>query len=757
VTDDTEREEQTDAHFTIELLARAVQLATGNDDAGPREGQAAFTKNVANAMTLGGEGEVVGIMPTGTGKSFAALSTAAARAVRHRERSVISTESLSLQAQYAEKDAPTMQAAVLDLTGYELDVAVMKGFSNYVCGQRAAMSAKAALSLDSAPVTAKQLRDAAERLFKGEGTPAPLMEELGADGDTVLPLVEWALGQHFGPETEEVGDRFSYEGKMTGRDWNAVSISSADCIGKECPLRDVCKVVKSREHARNADIVITNHSILAVQAANNIPVLIGNPNLKRESDEEGFKHLIVDEAHTLPGQVRAQGSNELSGGKVISAARAVSRVIDDAAWVKRGEQLAELVEQQISQLSGGKDERKLVVEDDPMLAPLAGAAKAWAKEGTSFLKIATTSSVPEVRIRANRANNALTMLVAAAENIAEYKAGVARWIERPSYGGPKRGAQWHVAHASPVDVSNAIKNSLWNTPVRPDKDGVFPDADPITGIVMSATLPSRFGMQVGMEVQEKDYPSPFDTAYGSSVLYIPRADNPVDIGELGAPNRWSGKTTFDTKKHALWAAEHIVELCQANGGAALVIGATGDNARLYADMLRMKTNLRVLSQWDGEGLRQLMDEWREDENSVLVGTRSLMTGVDAPGQTCSLVILDRPPRSAGNPVDDARVDALTQRLGDKWAADRYVYVADATALTEQAAGRLIRSVSDHGMFALLDPRLLKVGTYKYPAPTRDLYMKSVRRFDNKMAGKEESRAWLRAQQASRMTDNSDAL
>lgn len=756
MTDDTELEEKTDAQFTIELLTRAVQLATGNDDAGPREGQAAFTKNVANAMTLGGEGEVVGIMPTGTGKSFSALSTAAARAVRHRERSVISTESLSLQAQYAEKDAPTMQAAVLDLTGYELDVAVMKGFSNYVCGQRAAMSAMAALSMETAPTTGKQLRETAARLEAGEGTPAPLMEELGADADNVLPLVTWALGQHFGPETGDVGDRFSYEGKMTGRDWNAVSISSADCIGKECPLRDVCKIVQAREHARNADIVITNHSILAVQAANNIPVLIGSKSMERESDDEGFKHLIVDEAHTLPGQVRSQGSNELSGGKVISAARAVSRVIDDAGWVKRGEQLAELVEQQISQLSGGKDERKLVQEDDPMLEPLAKATKAWAKEGTSALKVATTSPSPNVRIRANRASNALTMLVAAAETVAEYKAGVARWIERPQYGATKR-AQWHVAHASPVDVSNNIKNSLWNTPVRPNEDGTYPDPTPITGIVMSATLPSRFAMQVGMEVQERDYPSPFDTAYGSSVLYIPRADNPVDIAELGAQNRWSGKVTFDTKKHALWAAEHVVELCKANGGAALVIGATGDNARLYADMLRMKTDLRVLSQWDGEGLRQLMDEWREDENSVLVGTRSLMTGVDAPGQTCSLVILDRPPRSAGNPVDDARVDALTQRLGDKWAADRYVYVADAAALTEQAAGRLIRSVSDHGMFALLDPRLLKVGNYKYPVPTRELYMKSVRRFTNKMAGKEESRAWLKLQRERRLADDSDAL
>lgn len=739
----TETEEKTDAQSTIDILARSVQIATGIPDAGPREGQAAFTKTVANVMTLGGEGETVGILPTGSGKSFAALSAAANRAVRHGERTVVSTESLALQAQYVEKDAPVVQAAVHDLYGYDLSVAVLKGFSNYLCAQRVSASARAALGLPDAPLTNSDFRRAVEALRAGKGDPEPLVEEFGVDPELILPLIDWALSQHIGPAAQDIGDKFSYEGKMTFKEWGAVSISSSDCLRKKCPLIESCKVLRSREVASEADVVITNHSILAVQAANSLPLIIGSKNLTRQSDEQGFKHLIVDEAHTLPGEVRSQGSNEMSGGKVLSCIRSVGRAVEGTDnWAAQGEKLADLIEQQLARIAGNQPERKLDEKDDPMLQPIADATKAWAKDGLSMLKFAVESPNAETSLRARRAENGLDLLTTSAENVAAKRSGIARWIATPDY---KRN-RWHVAHAAPVDVSNLIKNSLWNVPQRADEEA---DPVPVTAVVMSATLPTRFGNQVGIPTPEVDYPSPFDTAYGSSLLYIPRADSPEDVAALSDFNRWRNKNTFSTNKHADWAADHIVRLVSANKGAALVIGAKAESAKKYAEALRARTNLRVLSQWDGEGLRQLVDEWRDDENAVLVGTRSLMTGVDAPGGTCSLVILDRPPRAAGNPVDDARVEALATRLGDKWAADRMVYVADAGALAEQAGGRLVRSTSDFGMFALLDPRMLKVGPFQYPEPTRALYKKAVRRFTRLTANQDEALAFLEKQAASR--------
>lgn len=742
----TETEEKTDAQSTIDILARSVQIATGIPDAGPREGQAQFTKTVANVMTLGGEGQTVGILPTGSGKSFAALSAAANRAVRYGERTVVSTESLALQAQYVEKDAPVVQAAVHDLYGRDLHVAVLKGFSNYLCAQQVAASARQALVLPVSPQTNRQFREVAESLAEGEGNLESLAEEFGLDPSLARPLLVWALNQHIGIGSEEVGDKFSYEGKITQKEWDAVSIPSSECLKKKCPFLADCKVKRSRRVASYADVVITNHSILAVQAANGIPIIIGNKNLTREHDEEGFRHLIVDEAHTLPGEVRSQGSDEMSAGKILSCIRAVNRVVaENTKWTEKGEKLADLVEQQLARLAGNKPQRKLEEADDPMLQPIADATKTWAKEGYAGLKHPMESKDSTTALKANRAAARLERLTASAAAVAGQQGTVARWISMPDY----RPNRWHVAHAAPVDVSNLIKNSLWNVPQRPEADGSIPDPKPVTAVVMSATLPSRFGNQVGIPTPEVDYPSPFDTAYGASLLYIPRADSPEDVAALGDFNQWRNKNTFSTQKHTEWAARHVVRLATANKGAALVIGATSSNAKRYADALRENTDLRVLSQWDGEGLRQLVEEWRDDENAVLVGTRSLMTGVDAPGHTCSLVILDRPPRAAGNPVDDARVESLKARVNDRWMADRMVYVADAGALAEQAGGRLVRSTSDFGMFALLDPRMLKVGPYQYPEPTRALYKKAVRRFMKLTANQDEALAFLEAQAASR--------
>jgi ATP-dependent DNA helicase DinG len=253
----------------------------------------------------------------------------------------------------------------------------------------------------------------------------------------------------------------------------------------------------------------------------------------------------------------------------------------------------------------------------------------------------------------------------------------------------------------------------------------------MTVIAVSATLPARFGYQAGLTAENIDYPSPFDKAYGSSLLYIPK---PVgqDLAEL-YPGWKPGsyKPKFNTKLHQDWAARKNVELVDANMGSGLILSASSAAGRAYAEALRRAAGDRwkVYSQWDGPSPRKLVNAWREDETSVLVGTRSLMTGVDAKGRTCSLVSIDRVPRAAGNPVDDARVEALMESMQtDKWSADRFVYVQDAALLLEQAVGRLIRSMEDVGMVAVLDPRFLKNGPVSYPEPTRLIYKKAVERF-----------------------------
>jgi ATP-dependent DNA helicase DinG len=105
-----------------------------------------------------------------------------------------------------------------------------------------------------------------------------------------------------------------------------------------------------------------------------------------------------------------------------------------------------------------------------------------------------------------------------------------------------------------------------------------------------------------------------------------------------------------------------------------------------------------------------------------------MEGVDAPGETCNLVVVDRVPRSAPNPVDDARVSAISARLGcDRWVADGLVYVADAALLLKQATGRLVRRESDSGLLAVLDPRLRR-GPWGYRGKAASAYADALKSF-----------------------------
>lgn len=163
---------------------------------------------------------------------------------------------------------------------------------------------------------------------------------------------------------------------------------------------------------------------------------------------------------------------------------------------------------------------------------------------------------------------------------------------------------------------------------------------------------------------------------------------------------------------------------------------------MYAEKLREHARGRwnVLDAWSLTR-EAAVAQWRADETSVLVGTRGLMTGVDAPGPTCSLVIVDRIPRAAANPVDEARKEVAAAKVG-KWKADGLVYVADAAALLEQAAGRLVRSKDDKGMVAVLDPRLLK-GAIAYGGDSRAAYMDALGHFSRKTATLDRAVAYLR--------------
>jgi len=791
------------------VLEAAVHLATGLATAEPRPGQRALAHDVLDAMTR--RDRVVAQAPTGVGKSFSHLVPAAVVAVTTGERTVISTESLALQSQIIDKDAPTVGVATTSVLGSAPRVAVLKGWGNYACFLRATHSARTLLGKPDDDTTPPDPVAALTELARELPAPPPESKKKkrpaapakATDADTVdidgavipraeaIPLLRWALTE---AAANGSGDKNSYTGTVSEASWSTVSVSTSECVGAaQCPFGDVCRPDAARTTAAAADIVVTNHSMLGVQAANAAPVVIGSQRLGL------FRHLIVDEAHRLPGVVREQGAAAVSGRRVTRIQRGLSALLDSndplvKALLTDGDVIKDVVDQSLAEQAATTPKKESVLRCSEGMDPLASTGDLL----TGWLGRVNTmvGTVPvfdqKTQIKKMRATGAVTSLKADLTAVREHRNGVARWVEKGSEPSSRfaRGTP-AAAKSTPVEVGGSLAFNVYSAevpgalvghPAVPEKDWLsttaqsaaaeaLPERAPRTEeeegeeitssaggalgapryalsvSAMSATLPNGFGRDAGLHRPTRSYESPFDTAYGRSLLFVPRASAPEDVAALNGG--WpGGKVRLDTTRHTAWAAPVIAALVQANNGSALILAATAAAGQAYAAQLRAAgTGPHIHSQWDGGALRQITAAWRGDVGSVLVGTRSLMTGVDAPGETCSLVVIDRVPRAAGNPVDDARVEALTRVVGDRWTADSLVYASDAALLLEQAAGRLIRSVGDSGMVAVLDPRLLKTGSFSYAARSRDTYMSALHRFARKTADLDVALEFLRTGRA----------
>jgi len=764
----------------LAVLTDAVRRATGIPDAQPRGGQVPLTEQVWTALTTPG-GQALAQAPTGSGKSLSYLVPAALLAATTGKRSVVSTESLALQAQIIDKDAPRVVEAVKAATGVEVDVQVLKGWSNWACLRSTLGTAHHLLGQQvdtgSWVPSPSELHDLADQMQDALGDE----RDVPLDGGAKVPrrdlaaLTRWALRQH----TDETGpgDRHAYPGAATDAAWAQVSVSPAECSGvKSCPLASLCKPAAAKDRASRADVVVTNHSLLAVQAAKRVAVVVGSRSLGR------FDAVIVDEAHGLPGKVRDQGAGEVSGRRILSLVKAARAILHDedravGSLLTAGEHLAQEVQSELSDLRAAHRTPGDVLRLPQDVNPLRGTQEMVA-EWVGALQTMLNRSVREAgnrdAVRVRRIKSRLDALKADLEQVSEHRVGVARWVQEHAVGEHT----YLSAASSPVDVAGALHQNLWTTPdedapeqvassdgrpgsVPPAPDDVadidlevedpLPQQAPrraLSVVAVSATLPAGFARQAGLSTAQESYESPFEAAYAESMLYVPTGASPADISALCKPNG-TRRPVMDMGLHRDWAAAKMVELVAANGGAALILAATSAAGRHYAQVLAQASRgWAVHSQWDGPPPRSIVAAWKDDPSSVLVGTRSLMTGVDAPGHTNTLVIVDRVPRAAPNPVDDARVEDLVERAQmDTYSGRNAVYAVDAALLLEQAVGRLVRSTSDRGLVAVLDPRMLKGSPLSYAEATRRIYMRAVSHFGIKTMHLQDAVAFLRGRAA----------
>jgi len=597
---------------------------------------------------------------TGTGKSLAYLVPAVRHAVTTGSTIVVATATIALQRQLIDRDLPRLVAALKPLLDREPVFAILKGRRNYLCLHRQ----KGGVADD--PQDA--LFDPADT-----GPTSPL-------GRQVMRLHEWA-------DQTTTGDRDELVPGVPEAAWRQVSVSAQECIGAQrCPFGSRCFAEKARDAAGRADIVVTNHALLAIDATSEIDVL------------PDHDVVIIDEAHDLVDRVTSATTGELSGPAVDTAARRAGRLTESAAMEGSATAVADRLREAAAALAidlgdapaGRLDELSgtlaatLTSVQDAAGACLEAIQASAATEDEDPQKMAaarvTLASLDDLQRTASR------ILDAFGEQITERAEVV--WLDRPFGEDTRRPPTLRVA---PLEVGRVLRNRLFAqrtvalTSATLALGGSFAPLAIQWGLPPQGGWPSSDGSEEPMTWQGLDVGSPFDHPR-SGILYVAR--------HLPPPGRDQLPEAYLTE---------LEELIAAAGGRTLGLFSSMRAAKQAAGALRERISQPLLCQGD-DLTAQLVRQFAEDEPTCLFGTLSLWQGVDVPGNSLQLVVIDRIPfPRPDDPLASARQRAVAAHGGNGFMT---VAASHAALLLAQGAGRLLRTMTDRGVVAVLDPRLV---------------------------------------------------
>ena len=628
-----------------EVLAAAVAAMGGEQ----RSGQLRMAEAVASALETGLH--LLVQAGTGTGKSLAYLIPA----VLHEKPVVVATATLALQHQLVERDLPAMLEGTTHALKTTPSYAVLKGRNNYACLHRVR---------EGAPDEQGVLVDVP-------------VGELGAQ---VLALREWAEKQ---AGTDGSGDRDAAPPHQEAA-WRQVSVSARDCLGAaRCPFGEECFAERARDAAMVADIVVTNHALLAIDAIDGLPVL---------PDHDA---VIVDEAHELAARVTGVASAELAPVAVERAAqRAAGHIggqqaddLEDAAAMFRTA-LDAVPPGQVTRLDGTLADALALVRD--------AARACWS---------AFPSAGGDDDAGRKHARNLVDQVRVVAERMAAGSDLDVLWVaerDRLRFG--------HELRVAPLSVSGLLRRQLFAK-----RTVVMTSATVTLGgdfDAVARTVGLRPSERVDLGLAPPDVPPEDADAEGA----VPDSDEE-------RPLPWAGidvGSPFDYPRQGiLYIASHlpppgrdgpgdpqleeIAALVDAAGGRTLGLFSSRRAAEYAAEEVRERLPERpILCQFDGQ-LSLLKGQFLAEPGTSLFGTLSLWQGLDVPGDTCRLVIIDRIPfPRPDDPLMSARQRAVSQAGGNGFMA---VAAMHAALLLAQGSGRLIRTTADRGVVAVLDPRL----------------------------------------------------
>lgn len=613
---------------------------------------------------------------TGIGKSLAELIPALALG----KRVIISTANKSLQNQLINKDIPAIQM----LPGLEdVTSAVAIGKGNYVC-------------LDK---------------WRNDETGEVKIDD--------QELSDWIQAQ---VDNDEAGTLEDYPHRLDAEARKAIAIDDA-CAGQRCPLYDRCFHTQAKQRMGNADVLVTNHALLALH--------IQYPGAGILPDTDFF---AIDEAHTFVDFVRRASGTEVSLNGIdnaIARLRNAGKNTDTSAL----EVSLTLLEDVLP-----KGEYDVPINDDATIemgVELATALRSTA--GDLWPSVMEPGTAEEVRLRGTA-----DFVRSVAKNLEKLclptKEGFTRWYD----------AQGKAIHCVPIDVSDKIRKWIYpesgihltchvcgeaiddeyaaidegrffHTECMEDDDVDVSEyaeyinveewreeniARKIPVIFTSATLGtpslskflSETGIPAALELQAK---SPFNYQ-DNALIYVPNGVTPCPSAQRD--------------EHAAWLPIAIGELVSSCQGGALALFTSYANMQTAYAFLReelSKAGISVLVQGEYSPA-ETVRRFKQDGNAVLFATRSYWEGISIDGEALRMVILDKLPISPPSPLGDAIKETFKAKavaLGKTKVtnADYYAFIklalGDAILTTKQGVGRLIRGENDFGVIAILDPRL----------------------------------------------------
>ena len=620
----------------------ALDVAVSAIGGEPRSGQIEMAEAVANALS--DRHHLLVQAGTGTGKSLAYLVPALVSG----KKVLVATATLALQRQLVERDLPKIKAALDKELKRDITFAIYKGVGNYLCLQK---------------------------MNNSEGDPEnQAVLEVSALESDAKRLRAWAESPKASGDRDDAPD-------VDRRVWAANSVSGRECMGAdECPYGHKCFAALAKAKAQTADVVVTNHTLLAIEIVDSHPIL-------PERDA-----VILDEAHEFMDRTTQAVTEELTAPRVIRAAAMARKHMPGKAsdaFTKAADKFADAVDDYSDDVKADPSKAGRL---DELPKQFESSMRGIKEAVAAILQLINADAEvidPNTMAERARVKGALNEISQTVTKLLKPGHTHVLWFE-PTYS---------TIYLAPLSVSDVLRrNLLTETPVIATSatltvgksfDAIAKNIGFVIGDKSEEDEEEDAGVIDPANLQILDVGSPFDFA-NQGMLYLPK--------HLPEPGR---------DGPSIEALTELGELIEAAGGRTLALFSSWRGVEMADEHLRKvlaELKLPIITQRRGDAVGPLVDKFASIPNSILLGTISLWQGIDVPGPSCTLVAIDRIPfPRPDEPVMSARAAEADASGGSGFMQ---ISLPRAALLLAQGTGRLIRSIDDRGVVAILDSRIV---------------------------------------------------